>query len=155
MHTQSKILILDDYADLLEVLTIFLKEESFNVCTVVSEELFNTELKRFKPDVIILDVYVKGNCDGRNICKMIKSNSETRDIPVILMSTSMQLLTNYGECNADAVIDKPFDLLFLLEIIRTLTRHHKEKMMINKRDKSSLLISLIKPTIQNENKYAG
>lgn len=154
MHTKTKILILDDQADLLEALAIFLEYESFDVCTVVSEELFNTEMKRFKPDVIILDVYVKGNCDGRDICKMIKSNSETRDIPVMLMSTSLELLKNYEEWNADAVINKPFDLLFLLETIKTLAHHNITEMITRNRNESFRLISLINKTNGNETRYA-
>lgn len=154
MHNKTKILILDDHADLLDALTLFLEESSFDVCTVVSEELFKIELKRFKPDIIILDVYIKGDCDGRNICKMIKGNSETRHIPVILMSASIQLLKNYEECNADAVIDKPFDLLFLLEKIRALVHKNIVEMITENTKESDRLASLIIQTTENEKKYA-
>ena len=150
---QTKILILDDYAELLDVLTIFLEGQSFNVCAVGSEELFNAALPRFNPDIIILDVYIKGDCDGRNICKTIKNNSDTGHIPVILMSTSNILLKNYEECKADAAIDKPFDLLLLLEKIKALTNRNTGEITTKHRNEIFNL-SLINKTTGNENKYA-
>ncbi|HUS03162.1 MAG TPA: response regulator [Chitinophagaceae bacterium] len=155
MHTKTKILILDDYADLLEALTIFLEGQSFEVCTVGHEESFKAELMRFKPDVIILDVDIKGICDGRKICKMIKSNMETKHIPVILMSASIPLLKNYEECNADAVINKPFDLVLLLEKIRALAHRNIGEVLTRNRDEMSCLISLIDKSKPYENIYAG
>jgi DNA-binding response OmpR family regulator len=146
-------LILDDYADLLDALTIFLEVESFEVCTATTEQLFKKELKRFKPDVIILDVYIKGNCDGRNICKMIKSNSETRQIPVILMSASIHLLKSYEECNANAVIEKPFDLSLLLKKIKELAHYNIGDMITGNRKEAFRLMSLINQNSQNEQNY--
>ncbi|MGI8584756.1 MAG: response regulator [Chitinophagaceae bacterium] len=79
-----------------------------------------TELKNFKPDVIILDVYIKSMGDGREICRSIKSDIETKNIPVILMSADYKELENYKECSADAVIEKPFNLLELTKQIESV-----------------------------------
>jgi Response regulator containing a CheY-like receiver domain and a GGDEF domain len=100
--------------------------------------------------VIILDVYIKGNCDGRDICKLIKGNSETRHIPVILMSASIQLLKNFEQCNADAVIAKPFDLLLLLEKIKCLAHYNIGEIINENRNESHRLISLMNQNAQNE-----
>ncbi len=120
MYTKAKILIADDSLDLLDALKLFLEERSYRVCTVFSEELFTSELKNFKPDVIILDVRVKSMGDGREICRSIKSDNETKNIPVILMSADYKALENYKECSADAVIEKPFNLLELTKQIESV-----------------------------------
>jgi len=117
---KPKILIVDDSIDLLEVLKIFLEGKSCQVCTVNSKELFTTQLKTFKPEVIILDVYVKNFGDGREICRAIKYNIETKNIPVILMSADNKALENYEECNADAIIEKPFNLFKLIQQINSV-----------------------------------
>ena len=153
MHIKTKLLILDDNADMLNALTGFWEKGSFEVCTVVSEELFKTELNHFKPDVIILDVYNKGDAEGRRIYEMIKNESTTRHIRVILMSANMQLLKNYEECNTDAVIYELFDLLLFLEKIRPLTHWNIGEIITIKKDEGSRLIS-INQTTDNEKKYA-
>ncbi len=92
MYTKAKILIADDSLDLLDALKLFLEGRSYRVCIVFSEELFTSELKNFKPDVTILDVRVKSMGDGREICRSIKSDIETKNIPVILMSADYKAL---------------------------------------------------------------
>ena len=141
MTTKPKILILDDSADLLDALKLFLEYESFTVCTVTSEDLLKTELKRFKPDVIILDVYIHGHADGRNICKIIKSNKATTHIPVILMSVSKNGLEKFKECKANAVIEKPFDLSELLQKIRSLTKNNIKKIIFENRKQAQRVVS--------------
>ena len=120
MSTKSKILIVDDSPDLLDALMIFLQDKSYLISTANSKELLQTELKRFKPDVIILDVFIMNMGDGREICRVIKSNTETMNIPVILMSANYQALENFEQCYADAIVEKPFNLKTLLEKIESV-----------------------------------
>ncbi len=120
MYLKNKILILDDNPDILDVLTIFLEKASYQVCTVMSSGLLYTELKRFKPQLILLDVFIKGIDEGRQICNIIKSDNKTMQIPVILMSVSSKGLENFNECQADAIIGKPFNFPTLLMQIKKL-----------------------------------
>lgn len=121
MLTKTKILIVDDSSDLLKVLKIFLEKKLYQVSIASTKELFTTELRNFKPDVILLDIYMKDIGDGREICKTLKSNIETKEIPVILMSAANKALENYEECNADAIIEKPFSLSKLIQQIKSVT----------------------------------
>ncbi len=57
---------------------------------------------------------------GREICRSIKSDIETKNIPVILMSADYKALENYKERSADAVIEKPFNLLELTKQIESV-----------------------------------
>ncbi len=120
MFLKNKILILDDSPDILDLLTIFLEKASYQVCTVRSSVLLYTELKRFKPHLILLDVYIKGIDEGRQICNIIKSDIKTMQIPVILMSVSSKGLENFKECQADAILGKPFNFPTLLLQIKKL-----------------------------------
>ena len=133
---------MDDSPDLLDALKIFLEYESFKVCTVTSPESLKTELKLFKPDVIILDVYIHGHSDGREICKIIKCDKATSHIPVILMSVSKKALEKFEECEANAIIEKPFDLSALLEQIRSLTRDNIGKVIFQNSGETSRLLFL-------------
>ena len=120
MLNKTKILILDDYPDLLYILSLFLAEKFYEVCTVTSSGLFKEELIRFKPDLIILDIILKDAETGREICSSIKENEDTAHIPVILMSANHTVLKNYEECKADAILEKPFNLSELIFQIETL-----------------------------------
>jgi DNA-binding response OmpR family regulator len=117
---KNKILILDDNHEVLNSLSMFLEKASYKVCTVTSSDMLYSELKRFKPNLIILDVYIKGVDEGRKICKIIKSEVSTSHIPVILMSVSSKGLENFKDCQADAVIGKPFNIAMLTAQIKAL-----------------------------------
>ena len=120
MYLKNKILILDDNPEVLNALSMFLEKASYEVCTVTSSEMLYAELKRFKPNLIVLDVYIKGIDEGRKICKIIKSEVSTSHIPVILMSASSKGLENYKECQADAIMGKPFNIAMLTVQIKAL-----------------------------------
>ena len=53
-----------------------------------------------------------------SICKEIKQNELTKHIPIILISGSPELLTNYEECGAAAIIEKPFAIENVLQVIK-------------------------------------
>lgn len=120
MNKQNKILIVDDSADLLVALKMFLQNESYKVSTIMSFEFLTTEIKRFLPDVLILDVYLNSKGVGRDVCRKIKSDIETMNIPVILMSANYKALEDYNECRADAIIEKPFNLATLIQQIQSV-----------------------------------
>ena len=120
MYLKNKILILNDNPEVLNSLSMFLEKASYKVCIVTSSEMLYAELKRFKPNLIVLDDYIKGVDEGRKICKIIKSEVSTSHIPVILMSVSSKGLENYKECQADAIIGKPFNIAMLTAQIKAL-----------------------------------
>jgi DNA-binding response OmpR family regulator len=76
-----------------------------------------------KPDVILLDLTMP-KLDGREICKQLKSSSETKDIIIIMLTAKDQhhdRLLGF-ELGADEYISKPCSIAFLERIIRKLTR---------------------------------
>lgn len=117
----ATILIVDDSTDLHQAMSFILELEGHVIKTAASKEILVEELKSSVPDVIMLDVQLSGE-NGREICREIKAGSNTKDVPVILMSANDITLKNFEECGATGVIDKPFSLSELTDKIRSVLR---------------------------------
>lgn len=104
-----KILIIDDYVDLILVLKIFLGMQGYKVeeCSK-SEDVF-TKIYSFSPDLIILDVFLDGE-SGRSLCMKIKNMNSTKHIPVILYSGHIFPPEYLENCHHNDFIQKPFEL---------------------------------------------
>jgi len=113
---KGRILIVDDSADLLEMLDFILRINHYEVfaknnAVDVYDFVLNNNI-----DLLLLDVNT-WSIKGRKICKKLKADPETAYFPVILMSSDPNLLYDFRECNADGVMDKPFELDVLLSKI--------------------------------------
>src|SRR5688572_24742736 len=71
------------------------------------------KVETFKPNLILLDVLISGN-DGRTICKQLKSQEDTKHIPIIMFSAHPSAAATIAEYGADDFIAKPFDVNDLL-----------------------------------------
>jgi len=113
----AKILIVDDSDDLLAMLSIMLKMQGHEIIT--SNDFLGTikSINSFQPDLLMLDVLL-GSSNGRDTCKEIKKFFP--GLPILLMSASRNLLINFKECNADAVLEKPFEMHVLNQTISAL-----------------------------------
>lgn len=114
----KKILILDDDRDILEILSILLADSGYEIETLSSgEKIFDT-IKKFNPDLVLMDVMLAG-MDGRVICKRIKEKESTHELPVILISGTHNLAKSLTELGApNDFVAKPFDINYLLEKIK-------------------------------------
>lgn len=112
----TKILIVDDDKDILEVVKLLLTHHAYDVQTIFDPEEIVEQIRTFKPDLILLDVNI-GKHDGREICKLLKSDTVIKHIPVILFSALPDLGDTYPECEATGFIAKPFDAFKLIETI--------------------------------------
>ena len=65
------------------------------------------------PDLILLDLLLSGK-DGREIVKYLKSQEETRHIPVIMLSAHPSAEETARLAGADDFVAKPFDIVVLL-----------------------------------------
>ncbi|MEO5782297.1 MAG: response regulator [Ginsengibacter sp.] len=114
----KKILVVDDDVDILNVVQLVLDANGFKVVATPNWQQINTHVDAFKPDLILLDVSL-GTQDGRNICKQLKSNNNTKHISVILFSANHNIEKSLPECLADNFISKPFDINDLVEGINS------------------------------------
>jgi DNA-binding response OmpR family regulator len=114
----KRILVVDDDIDILTVVQLVLDSNGFDVIAISNWQQIYSHIDSFKPDLILLDVSL-GTQDGRNICKQLKSNSETKHISIILFSANHNVERSVAECLADCFISKPFDINDLIEGINT------------------------------------
>ncbi len=117
----AKILIVDDSPDLLDFIALLLKRRSNEVETIGDAAALHDKLASFTPDIILMDVRLKlGN--GREVCRNIKAGVLTKQIKVILMSASPELLLDFSDCGADGIVEKPFDVVRLCEIVESVLK---------------------------------
>ncbi len=121
----NRVLIVDDNSDILWVVEIVLKRYGFEVMALPKGEDVIPKVKIFNPQLILLDVFLSG-IDGIEVCNILKSNPNTKDIPVIMFSAH----TNFSEiqkfCHADDFIAKPFDVNELVKKINYQIDTYKE-----------------------------
>ncbi len=111
----NSLYIIDDEEDILISLFIWFRRIGYDVKTFSnSKDLLATFNKR-KPDLILLDVNLKGE-DGREICKFYKDEMHF-EAPILLFSANPLNGENYKQYEADGFIDKPFSLTEISKIV--------------------------------------
>lgn len=113
----NKILILDDDQDILEPLSIILESEGFKVETLILGKEIISKIETFKPDLLLLDIFMSGS-DGREICKLLKSDPKSTNIPIVMMSAHPAGKLEASASGADDFIAKPFETNELLNILK-------------------------------------
>lgn len=114
----KKVLVVDDDVDILDGISIILESEGFHVETTTKGDEAYQRVERFQPDVIVLDVLMSGN-DGRIICKNLKSQAETRQIPIIMISADPNVKQSSVESGAHKFLSKPFDIDDFINTVHT------------------------------------
>jgi len=122
----AKILIVDDSEHMVAILSEILLAHGFEVETALSRKELVYTLLASSPDLILLDVRLSGD-DGRKLCRDLKANSSYKNIPIILLSGSHELLESFADYNADAVIEKPFDMNITIQKITNLLKERSRE----------------------------
>jgi len=115
MTKEKKIFIADDDQDILEIISMILRTKNYDVqATSDANDIFN--FKEGLPDLILMDIWMSG-LDGREICKSLKENPLTKNIPFIFISANSNIEEITKEYKADDYIAKPFEMQYLLKKI--------------------------------------
>ncbi len=109
----KRILVIDDEEDILEIVKYLLRSNGYHVKTLASGTDVPEVVKRYHPDLILLDVIMPGK-PGTEICKELKT---TITAPIIFFTAFSGYSDNFFEWHADGLIEKPFDLNDLLRTI--------------------------------------
>jgi CheY-like chemotaxis protein len=113
----AKILVVDDDKPTLDVVKFILENEGYTVDTVSDWKIVFDKISQYKPDLIILDIFISG-ADGRVICKELKKSKTTTKIPVILFSATNRLEAYTKDSGAQGCLKKPFENAELINIIK-------------------------------------
>ena len=114
-----KILIADDDPAILDSLKMILEFAGYDVSTTADGETVYKMEKEY-PDVLLLDIWMSGQ-DGRDICKFLKKETHTKDIPIIMISASRDVKGSAKAAGADDFIAKPFEMEELLDKVKKYT----------------------------------
>ena len=113
MAAKQKILIVDDDANIAELISLYLTKECYETMIVNDGEEALSVFKTFQPNLILLDLMLPG-IDGYQVCREIRSKSST---PIIMLSAKGEVFDKVLglELGADDYIIKPFDSKELVE----------------------------------------
>lgn len=115
----KQVLMIDDNADLLMMLTAVLKTKGYAITVSESADNVIDLIREVKPDIILMDMLLSG-ADGREICRSIKADPSTATVPLVMLSAYPQAITDCLAAGADAFIEKPFDMKVLLDTLSKL-----------------------------------
>ena len=120
---KKRILVVDDEADLREMLSLRLEANGYEVLTAADGEEGLAKARKEKPDLIILDLMLP-KVDGYKICLMLEYDEKYKKIPIILFTARAQEtdVSMGEEVGADAYIIKPFEPGILLAKIKELIK---------------------------------
>lgn len=116
----KKILIIENDLDTLDMIGYLFGDGGYEV--VESQVSLPIEkIIEANPDLIILDYWLNDGY-GNDICLDLKTTPGTKDIPIILISASLNLKQIAENCFADECLEKPFNIGDLESLVRELTK---------------------------------
>ena len=123
MSTKQKILIVDDDANIAELISLYLTKECFETQIVGDGEAALAALDSFEPNIILLDLMLPG-IDGYQVCREVRAKST---IPIIMLSAKGEVFDKVLglELGADDYMEKPFDSKELVARVKAVLRRYK------------------------------
>jgi len=117
---RNTILIVDDIPKNIELAANILQAKNYNITFATSGEAALEKVKSINFDLILLDVMMPG-MDGFEVCKRLKSDPETKEIPVIFLTAKSETenVVQGFELGAVDYVTKPFSTEELLARVKT------------------------------------
>ena len=142
--TKTKILVVEDELDILQLIAHNLKSADFDVLTAQEGYEALSVAKNHLPQLIILDLMIPG-LDGFEVCKELKRSPVTKDIPVLMLTARGEEVDRIVglELGADDYVVKPFSPRELILRVRAiLHRHAPEEKSITRWQRDGLAVDL-------------
>jgi len=132
VEKKSKILIVDDAVDTVELLKKRLRFEGYDTAEAYDGEEALNRVAEYNPDLIILDVLMP-KLDGYEVCQRLKSDENTKYIPILMLTAKGEVEDKVKglDIGADHYLAKPFDYKELSARVRSLvaTKAAREKLV--------------------------
>ena len=120
MVDKQRILIVDDDANIAELISLYLMKECYETKIVGDGESALREFPSFKPNLVLLDLMLPG-IDGYQVCRELRTSSQVPIIMLTAKSEDADKLMGF-ECGADDYLTKPFSVEELLARLRSTFR---------------------------------
>ncbi len=120
---KGNVLVIDDEADLIELVRYNLSKEGFEVSAAMDGESGLAAARRGAPDVVVIDLMLPG-IDGLEVCRALRADDRTAHIPVIMLTakdTESDRVVGL-EIGADDYMTKPFSPRELAARIKAVLR---------------------------------
>lgn len=116
-----QILVVEDDSDLRKILRAILMREGYSVLTAGDGEEGLEVVEAHHPDLILLDVMMP-KMDGRELCRRLKANVRTSQIPIIMLTAMSETNDRIGglDLGANDYVTKPYEQRELLMRVRNL-----------------------------------
>ena len=134
-NNEGSILIVDDKPENLTVLRQILTEHGYRVRPAISGEIALKTVQADLPDLILLDI-VMPNMDGYEVCRKLKADEQTRQVPIIFISALDELedkVKAFSEGGVD-YITKPFQIEEVLARVNTHINLHSLQRCLEKKN---------------------
>lgn len=137
------VLVVDDYAENVELLKELLTASGYEVTTAYDGEEALKKVDRRKPDLILLDIMMP-KMDGYQVCEALRSKEETKEIPIIFVTAKTEVkdwthaIFNVG---VNSYITKPINPKKLLDKVKSVLKMKQSRDELRKtREKLSKTI---------------
>lgn len=125
---KKRILIADDDPGIRDIFNIILAKAGYDIeIKDDANEIFKNKFSI--PDLFLIDRLLSG-VDGLDVCRYLKSNEQTSNIPVVMVSASPDIGVLAAKAGADDFIEKPFELSYLLKVIEQNIEQAKNERLL-------------------------
>jgi phosphate regulon transcriptional regulator PhoB len=133
VDTPKHILVVDDEADLVELVSYNLRKDGFIVESVSDGESALKKIKKSKYDLLILDLMLPG-IQGIELCRIVRNDPKNSGLPIIMLTAKGEEIDRIIglEMGADDYMTKPFSPRELVARVKAVLRRFKEKPVIEK-----------------------
>lgn len=140
MMGKETVLIVEDEKNIVELLKYNLSKEGFRVLSAAKGDLGLEMIRRELPDLVVLDLMLP-EMNGLEICRIIRQDSRTSHIPVIILTAKSQETDKIIglELGADDYMTKPFSPRELVTRVKVVLRRLKEPISKDKVHKAGIL----------------
>ncbi|MGO1820160.1 MAG: response regulator, partial [Senegalia sp. (in: firmicutes)] len=124
----KKILVVDDEENIVELIKYNLKNNGYDIITAFDGNEAYTKAIEENPDLILLDIMLP-ILDGIEVCKKLKRNKQSENIPIIMLTAKREETDKVLglEIGADDYITKPFNIRELIARVKAVLRRVNSK----------------------------
>jgi len=124
--SSTRILIIEDEQDVIDLLTLHLRKAGFTLSTATDGAAGLRQAREESPVLIILDLMLP-KMPGLEICKVLKTDAATRQIPIIMLTAKAEEIDRIVglEFGADDYVTKPFSPRELILRVNAILRRGK------------------------------